>query len=301
MISYGTLQGTMACSDYTDTNQHLIIITSSVWTPVVYKVVSYLGLVLLECQEDYSEHTDTRRAGRWHAWHAETKLLAFYLLHSLKVKYAMKHSGPRYISIVRHLRITVRRDNCFFGREFARRLYEAHGIQVILSYNKLIAYPRCKHYYCTKLAYREPNGQFCDSYENKVEFGCMILVKQPPMELTDLPGLLCNMAPERISEASLLREAIWKTSATPKQGFHLIIEGRGVKETLIVLLHRARREDRDDHRQGHCPGSPDAATMTTPFSTIRCRTPYSSLSIHSVLNCRGNRLRLWMSSMARNV
>jgi hypothetical protein len=236
-VSSSMLHGTMACSGYYDKNMHLPIISSSTWTSIVFEVVSCLGLTLPEHKFDRSDHDRTTKAGRWHACHAELKLMAFYLLYLITKTDAVGHLGRSCDSIMHSLDITISSKVCDFCSEFAHRLYHIYGIAVRLSYDGQNAYPRCKNHYCqSESPSKRADGSLCDQCHREIDGGNMMLVKLPKMTVDEFQDLTLKTTDELRPESSALVDVLRKVLEEPKQGFHLISDGETKKESLRVLV-----------------------------------------------------------------
>lgn len=188
-ITSPILHNTFSLSGWTDDHPHLRIISSSLWTETMREFASVLKVQLPRhpLDKSYKDGWD----GKFHASHAEAKLLAVYLDFYTNQAEASCSLGATMSWNPRILNVDVSDDVCSTCQEIARSMYERYQILVNFTVRGEVGYPQCKNHYCKK---KMTDGLrvFCDVCQKQVDHLRMICLDLPQMDESQPPTLQLN-------------------------------------------------------------------------------------------------------------
>ena len=167
------LHNVFSLSGWANNHSHLPIIDSHLWTSAVEEEAARMEMQLPRHIWD----TDGRD-GKYHASHAEAKLMALYINFYTKWSEALQdlasitHWDPRVLDI------DVSGVVCHGCREIARSIYEKHNVMVNFTVQGGIVHPRCKNFYC-KQEMLDGLRLFCEICQTQIDHLPTICVDLP--------------------------------------------------------------------------------------------------------------------------
>lgn len=235
-ITSPIFRDTSSLSGWTDDHSHLAIIPSNTWTTNAGDLTRTMDMQLPRHPWDkvYKDGWD----GKFHASHAEAKLLAFYQDFYTKHSEALAPLASAMGWDTKILNINVSGNVCMICQEIARRMYEKHQIMVNFTVQGHIVYPNCKNHYC-KQEMRNGLRVFCDICRNKIDHlptVCLDLPQRSASQFDDLVRVSALKHAPFPENVDCFYDILKAVSSIPSRGLHLYCDAMLSESELTVIV-----------------------------------------------------------------
>ena len=225
--------GTAALSGWADDHTYLPIIESSIWTNKVSELASAQGVLLPDHEHDSKYGFDGK--GKFHASHAETKLMAFFETKRQAQSWAEDALCLDFTT----LNINVSREPCGTCQEFARRLYQKRGLMVNFTFESRLVVPICRNDFCQQ-PMKDGRRVYCNRCQSEVDSGIGLAIYLPQIGKAGSKHKSRIAALDASPRFSNIYDNLKELSAVRRQGIELCLEEKVFERNLIVIIPPSR-------------------------------------------------------------
>ncbi|KAJ9662592.1 hypothetical protein H2198_001264 [Neophaeococcomyces mojaviensis] len=232
VITSPILRDMYSLSGWTDDHPHLQIIGSASWCNNLIKFAQNTGLQLPR------HKFDGNVPGRFHASHAEAKLLAIYMDFLTNHLDALQFLGQVTQWDYKVLDLDVSDAACGGCQLIARQLYERYDVLVNFTSQGQICYPKCKNFRCAA-EMRDGSRVFCGICQTQMTHLQMTRIDLPRKSAAEL-GKIIEEAAKQLAlctgRKSFIRDIVKVAAWHPTLGLELYHQDEVRESDLTIIV-----------------------------------------------------------------